>query len=1693
MEPEERPGSKLTLQQERLRLMHERELLKAKLKAKRRLQKAQEEEEANQASFTLYWSGANKQTGAPSKRQPTPQRGLPKVEDPSAGRQRKQWGDPKAIPLGGRTFDPPGNVAVKEVDQDVNAGLEGVNMREEAIVDRLDREQNPYLAEEKKDLLEDSLDHEKYGSDSFENIEIDEEEDEYNDDQNSNDGNENSIDAASSPRLVLTSAEHSAVIPSDTESEDHDVVLHHTANKDHHQQQQLHLQPHSNTSSSGTRELEVDRVHGADSAEPSTVNALADALRLSFNSHGAVEMVRKSLTFRSMQQQNDEKEREKEKEKEREKEKEKEKSLGKTNRWVRELQPANENVTSIAEAMRIENESVLFHGKDGNGNGNGNGPAATRAISHASAGRDIAVATSMSLFEASMEEDEVMSRWKEKKRERQQQKKQNTSHAHAPATTQPFQLSVEERLGLLDEVKQRQLLALLEALERSEDVATIPQSMPPSQSEHSVSEETEPRATQPELSPEPVVEVEVEREVESAPVVVESLATVSLVSETMIPADRPDPSMPSSVAEYPCPHPEVVMADNAESRKEEEGKEEEEEEEASLLSSSEDETIEPCISISSRPDSAVHRLRYQKESMERTQTKGEEPMPNHNHTATTPMTPNVNITSANGTSSIGKSGGGQRKQWQRIQPLPAQSRLPSGEDSLTQADPASQPLTSLSQAPKGRGRWSARQRQRPPLPAEQLAPSIDAHAPQQEQQEQEQEQHYMHLRQSLDQLQHFRRSHRGRLDQLAVTEREEGEEEREAGEHEHGNGNGHEKEKRERTQLPHTEQDKTPPPRLTSPPPSEEDAFASLLAQFQLVRSPPTNPSPMAAMRRSLSPPPLPHPLSFSGMAATATAAAAAAAAAAAGGGGGGGWNAGGMEETGTKHNHGGVHHLSPQLPLPCRRLSLHCLTTWGDPHYLGLNGLDVWNGEGQPLPIRHLSLGPGSSPLPPADPRQLSNCLDGVNVTCDQLHTFLCPMQSPVIIHMDLVDEGDLPVTVAIFRCFNLNTSRIEAFSGVKDAQLWMDDQLVWQGEIKRAPGVMCDSWECSTAVYLSGREEDRQRWEGLMELRVLKEREDRRRGKGGLEGVGEGEGEGAEEEEEGGFIQRPLTAEKDPSLISEHQTPHHDLDIPLNYPQQDETMTRRKSDAEDAERVSLTVTENKKEEEEVVVVEVEKEAEMEMEMTAMLSSLGTEMLVDTKEGEYSPGGGETVGEYDLIPGLLHCGSLQIELRSTWGDTEYLGLSALAITTADGAMYRLPPESISCSTPPVMRYSLESLLRGGGGEGMWSLDSPATRWLVYAPALTVTVTIRIPPELQQLGILSLWLWNYTGKSADAYERGARFMHLSADGQRLTPPGEGLALRCAPPLAEEETDPSSSSSLFLASSYPNYGQEFCLLAHVRQQWSAHTALLSHCHQLQRSQPGIRQGHIYAIPIPLPYGTSFSLHCLSTWGDPHYIGLSSLRLYSYPDFVEIHPAMHAAACFALPAGIQVLPEMRQDPRTLDKLFTGNVHDAGSRQEHGWLAPYTPNGAPVVIHFWFHQPIPLAALRLWNYQKTPNRGVRNYEIRVDGATVYTGICRKAALRAPFAAEREDASAALFVGPWSGVLGTGTGTEEGEEGGQWKHSSMQALYQQLKQEATPHQEGRDQAVAAWNCGKQVKGWQGEHAVKVTSLRPGTSVGHA
>lgn len=61
-------------------------------------------------------------------------------------------------------------------------------------------------------------------------------------------------------------------------------------------------------------------------------------------------------------------------------------------------------------------------------------------------------------------------------------------------------------------------------------------------------------------------------------------------------------------------------------------------------------------------------------------------------------------------------------------------------------------------------------------------------------------------------------------------------------------------------------------------------------------------------------------------------------------------------------------------------------------------------------------------------------------------------------------------------------------------------------------------------------------------------------------------------------------------------------------------------------------------------------------------------------------------------------------------------------------------------------------------------------------------------------------------------------------------------------------------------------------------------------------------------------------------------------------------------------------------------------------HMFLAPFTP-GQPNYIYVAFEHPVTLGCLRVWNYSKTPERGVDDFELFVDDVLIYKGHLRKA----------------------------------------------------------------------------------------------------
>ena len=147
----------------------------------------------------------------------------------------------------------------------------------------------------------------------------------------------------------------------------------------------------------------------------------------------------------------------------------------------------------------------------------------------------------------------------------------------------------------------------------------------------------------------------------------------------------------------------------------------------------------------------------------------------------------------------------------------------------------------------------------------------------------------------------------------------------------------------------------------------------------------------------------------------------------------------------------------------------------------------------------------------------------------------------------------------------------------------------------------------------------------------------------------------------------------------------------------------------------------------------------------------------------------------------------------------------------------------------------------------------------------------------------------------------------------------------------------------------------------------------------------------------PSGRILKLQLHSTWGDPHYIGLNGIELLA-PSGAPIR--LPPTALSADPPSIASLPQLARDPRTVDKLVDGV--NASYDDRHMFLAPFTPGRVNVVRIDLGPRPQSFAVLRLWNYAKTTTRGVRQFEVMLDGMVLYQGTARPAPPRVGDAVE-------------------------------------------------------------------------------------------
>ncbi|KAK5641219.1 hypothetical protein RI129_009766 [Pyrocoelia pectoralis] len=145
-----------------------------------------------------------------------------------------------------------------------------------------------------------------------------------------------------------------------------------------------------------------------------------------------------------------------------------------------------------------------------------------------------------------------------------------------------------------------------------------------------------------------------------------------------------------------------------------------------------------------------------------------------------------------------------------------------------------------------------------------------------------------------------------------------------------------------------------------------------------------------------------------------------------------------------------------PELPTG-RVLKIQIFSTWGDKHYVGLNGIEIFGVEGNIVSVQKIEASPADVNVLPEncnDPRVVQNLLDGINRTQDDVHLWLAPFEKGLSHSITITFTSH--AAIAMMRIWNYNKSRIHSYRGVRHAVITLDDVPIFKGEIAKACGGM-------------------------------------------------------------------------------------------------------------------------------------------------------------------------------------------------------------------------------------------------------------------------------------------------------------------------------------------------------------------------------------------------------------------------------------------------------------------------------------------------------------------------------------------------------------------------------------------------------------------------------------------------------------
>ncbi|GMH73184.1 hypothetical protein TrST_g7025 [Triparma strigata] len=707
------------------------------------------------------------------------------------------------------------------------------------------------------------------------------------------------------------------------------------------------------------------------------------------------------------------------------------------------------------------------------------------------------------------------------------------------------------------------------------------------------------------------------------------------------------------------------------------------------------------------------------------------------------------------------------------------------------------------------------------------------------------------------------------------------------------------------------------------------------------------------------------------------------------------------------------------------RHLKFDILSTWGDPHYVGLAGLEIFAKSGFVVDLTAPNVVFAANP--PSvnvlggdgkDPRTVDKLFDGQCHTCSDLHTWLAPwgLSQTVTIEIDLGEE----TTLSMIRFWNYNKNRQQSYRGVKDVRVQLDASVIFEGEVRRAAGGLNGPEECSDAVlfttddeilnaieerdetlYPEFRAQQQSDVSETLVQRIKKRMElDRPRTACGDDSFEKDFGDENVRPSTRAGLESPSPADIEADLFGDHKN-EDDFENETKVFEEESQLEERPEndnfddDDDDINAMMADVGDGR-------ISFSPKASLKKKQATAAAAAAATTPLPPTE-----------------VPSTFACDGVTIKIHATHEmqidktrmslsdstsnspPSSYVGLGGIRLLRHDGSQVIMQDmaQDVIDATPRDLHslgysgderrisnlYSASSNPISIADSDMWLVPDSVTAGTIGADG-SVSITIKFGQRVEDL--FAIQVWNYNKVPLDASGK-YDFDIVDEDSLR------GASV-CSVALKNCESMSSYPIGAFRLRRGPScaafdYGQTLELSKPHAIEFDdlLGTGKRAGMKRLATSfKPCTNLRQDYETPF-LPCGMLLKMVVHGGWGDPYYVGLDSFEIVNaYGKKVNVR---EVGACPKDLSSIGVSDDIRV-PSNL-------VNDAGAP----WLAPLAVSmseGADVapghenenVVYFTLDEPTHIGAVRITNYGKTPTRGVRDFSLFIDGLIVYRGYAER-----------------------------------------------------------------------------------------------------